>query len=61
MHNFDGEVWVIRDVRNIIKESNEDRYVVRLGRNKYEVKNKTYIGKDLGLKVKNKIITTTQY
>ena len=57
-YSFDGEVWVTRDVRNTTKKSNKDRYAVRLGRIKYEAKNKAYIGKDLGLRIKNKIITT---
>ena len=47
----------MKDVKNITKESNKDRYAVRLGRIKYGIKNKAYIGKDLELKRKNKIIT----
>ena len=47
----------MKNVRNIIKESNKDRDVVKLIRNDNETRNKVYIGTDLGLKVKNGIIT----
>ena len=41
--------------RNIIKESNKDRYAVRLNRIKYEIKNKAYIEKNPKLGIKSKI------